>query len=34
MDCGSLLPLSAMQPCYEPGGIGSVRLDLSQVLRR
>ena len=34
MDCGSLLPLSAMQPYCEPGGIGSVRLDLSQVLRR
>jgi hypothetical protein len=30
LDCGSPLPLSAMQPYCEPDGIGTKRLDHSQ----
>ena len=32
-DCGSLLPLSAMQPCCEPDGIGTWWCDLYQSSR-
>ncbi len=30
VDCGSLMPPSAMQPCCEPDGIGILRRDHSQ----
>ena len=34
MDCYCLLSLSAMQPCCEPGGIGTWRREPFAVLRR